>query len=191
LDETADQCIDFLTAGATRMQVLIHDLLTFSRVQSRGEELKPTDSGAALGAALANLRQAVEESGAVVTCDALPTVVADATQLPQVFQNLIGNAIRFRAAEAPRVHVSARAAEGEWVFSVRDNGIGIDPKYHDRVFIMFQRLHGTRDYPGTGIGLAVAKRIVDRHGGRIWFESEPGKGATFSFTLPGRGDLTC
>jgi light-regulated signal transduction histidine kinase (bacteriophytochrome) len=132
----------------------------------------------------ANLGAAIEDAGALVTHEELPTVMMDPTQLGQLLQNLIGNAIKFRGAQPPRVHIVAREQTGEWVFAVRDNGIGIEPEYFGRIFVIFQRLHGRTDYPGTGIGLAVCKRIVERHGGRIWVESEPGNGAVFFFTIP-------
>jgi chemotaxis family two-component system sensor kinase Cph1 len=142
-----------------------------------------------LQAALANLRTTIGESGAVVTYDPLPTITTDGAQLTQVFQNLVGNAIKYRSAEVPQVHASATKNEGgEWIFSVRDNGLGIDPQYFERIFILFQRLHPQNEFEGTGIGLAVSKKIVERLGGRIWVESQPGKGSTFYFSLPERGD---
>jgi light-regulated signal transduction histidine kinase (bacteriophytochrome) len=183
LDEKADKFIGHAVDGAIRMQRLINDLLAYSRISTRGQAPEPMDSHAVLGAALVNLAAAIEESHALVTNDDLPTVRADGSQLALVFQNLIANAIKFHGPEAPRVHVSAAPKDGEWVFSVRDNGIGIDPQYADRLFIIFRRLHTQQEYPGTGIGLAICKRIVERHGGRIWFESELGKGSTFFFTL--------
>jgi PAS domain S-box-containing protein len=176
--------IEFAVDGATRMQRLINDLLTYSRVGTRGKSLEPTDSEKILYLSLNNLKVAVEESGAKVTHDSLPTVMADSSQLEQLFQNLVGNAIKFHGEEVPRVHVSSTQSNGEWVFSVRDNGIGIDSGFKERIFVIFQRLHGKDKYPGTGIGLAVCKKIVERHGGRIWVESEVGKGSTFYFTLP-------
>ena len=182
--EEGAEFIGYAVDGATRMQRLIEDLLTFSRVGTRGKGFEPADCNELLGRAVGNLRMAIEESGAFVGHDELPTVRADASQLTQLFQNLLGNALKFRAG-SPRILVSARKRGSEWVFSVRDNGIGIDPKFRDRIFVIFQRLHGRGEYPGTGIGLAVCKKIVERHGGKIWVESEPGKGATFFFTLPG------
>jgi len=142
------------------------------------------DAGEALRRALINLRAAIEESGAAVTHDPLPVVRGDDSQLAQLFQNLIGNALKFRSASVPRIHVSAREDKDHWEFAVRDNGIGIDPQYFERIFMVFQRLHNKDEYPGTGIGLAICKKVVDRHGGRIWVESEPGKGTAFRFTLP-------
>jgi light-regulated signal transduction histidine kinase (bacteriophytochrome) len=184
LDPDADEFIEFAVDGATRMRRLINDLLTYSRVGTRGNELAPIDSEAVFKQSLSNLRVAIEEKGATVTHEPLPTVMADDMQLGQLFQNLVGNAIKFHQEEAPQVYISAHQSNGEWVFSVRDNGIGIDPKFKESIFVIFQRLHGKDKYPGTGIGLAVCKKIVERHGGRIWVESEVGQGATFYFTLP-------
>jgi PAS domain S-box-containing protein len=191
LDADADEFITYAVDGATRMQALINDLLAYSRVGTRGKPFEPTDCEAVLDQALANLQMAIQDNDAVVTHDPLPTVMADATQLTQLFQNLIGNAIKFRGEQPPRVHISAHRQSAienrksdEWAFSVRDNGIGIDPEYHERIFLIFQRLHTREEYPGTGIGLAVCKKIVERHGGRIWVESQPGKGSTFYFTIP-------
>ena len=188
LDADADEFIGYAVEGAARMQQLILDLLEYSRVGTHGRPLQPTDTTLVCQAALRNLELAITESGATVTCDPLPTVNADAAQLMQVFQNLIGNALKFHGAEPPQVHISAHetceVSAKVWKFAVQDNGIGIAPEYFDRIFIIFQRLH-TRDvYEGTGIGLAVCKRIIERHGGRIWVESAPGQGATFYFTLP-------
>jgi light-regulated signal transduction histidine kinase (bacteriophytochrome) len=168
------------------MSTLIHDLLKYSRVGTTGGDFEPASAAAALERALSNLRSAIDESGAVVTSDSLPQVVADPTQMSQLLQNLVGNAIKFRRREPPRIHVAAVRGDGEWTFSVRDNGIGVPVEHRERIFQVFQRLHTRAEYPGTGIGLAVAKRIVERHGGRIWVESEPGEGSTFSFTLPVR-----
>jgi PAS domain S-box-containing protein len=184
LGADADEFIAYAVDGANRMQVLINDLLAYSRVGTRAKGLEPTDCPAVLDQALANLKMASEQSGAVVTHDPLPTVIADKLQLIQLFQNLIGNAIKFHVEEPPRVHVSAEQKGTEWVFSVRDNGIGIDPQYAERIFVIFQRLHTKEEYPGTGIGLAICKKIVERRGGRIWVESQPGIGSTFYFTIP-------
>ena len=187
LDADANDFINFIVDGATRMQTLINDLLTFSRVGTRGKPFAPAACGEILQVALGNLDAAIADSGANVTHDPLPMVLADPTQLTQLFQNLCGNAIKFRRpAETPRIHVSAARQDGVWQFDVRDNGVGIESKYFDRIFIIFQRLHEREEYPGTGIGLAVCKKIVERHGGRIWVESEPGNGSTFHFTLPDR-----
>jgi light-regulated signal transduction histidine kinase (bacteriophytochrome) len=184
LDEKSKKYVTYTVDGAIRMQALINDLLAYSRVGTRGKPLEPTDSHAVLGEAIRNLAATIQENRAIISNDDLPTVRADASQLVLVFQNLLSNAIKFRGGDLPRVHVSAEDRPGEWVFSVRDNGIGIEPQHANRVFVIFQRLHTREEYPGTGIGLAVCKRIVERHGGNIWFESEPGKGATFLFTLP-------
>ena len=184
LDADADDFIHYAVDGAERMQRLINDLLAYSRVTTRGRAFESTDLNAALGQALVNLQMAIEESGALVANDELPTVAADGIQMVQLFQNLISNAVKFRGQEKPQVYISAWPQEGEWVISVRDNGIGIEPQYHERIFVIFQRLHGREQYPGTGIGLAICKRIVQRHGGRIWVESEPGKGSTFYFAVP-------
>jgi light-regulated signal transduction histidine kinase (bacteriophytochrome) len=185
LDSEAQEFMKFITDGTTRMQQLIHDLLAFSRVQTRGEPFSPVDINNVLEEVKVNLRVAIEETGAVLTTDPLPVITADRTQIIQVFQNLIQNAIKFRKKdETPRVHVTAERNGDEWVFSVRDNGIGIEPQYFEKIFVIFQQLHSKGEYPGTGIGLAIAKRIIERHGGRIWVESEPGRGSTFSFTIP-------
>ncbi len=184
LDADADDFIGFAVDGAHRMQALVNDLLAYSRVETRGKEFSSTEADAALDNAVRNLKVAIEETHAIVSHDPLPTVPADATQLCQIFQNLIGNAVKFHGPERPRIHVSAKQQGGEWCFSVRDNGIGIDPRNSDRIFVIFQRLHAGREYPGTGIGLAITKKIVERHGGRIWVKSEPGQGSTFSFTIP-------
>ena len=188
LDADADEYIAFTVDGAKRMQTLIDDLLAYSRVGTRGEPFMPTSMNSVLSEAIANLEVAIEESHAVVTHDQLPTVLGDESQLIQLFQNLLGNAIKFRGDDAPMIHVGVEETKDGWVFSVRDNGIGIDMKYAERIFTVFQRLHARDDYPGTGIGLAVVKKIVERHGGRIWVESEPAQGSTFYFTLPTRGD---
>jgi PAS domain S-box-containing protein len=185
LDSDADEFIAFAVDGCNRMQGLIQDLLAYSRAGTSERELRKVPSESALRKALTNLRIMIKQSGAVVTHDALPTVRADETQLTQVFQNLVGNAIKYRRAEDPRVHVSAaRNGGNEWTFSVGDNGLGIDPQYFERIFVLFQRLHGRDEFEGTGIGLAICKKIVERQGGRIWVESQPEKGSTFYFALP-------
>jgi signal transduction histidine kinase len=184
LDDKASKFMNYVINGAVRMQQLINDLLTYARVNTQGKTPEPTDSHSVLGEALRNLEGAIQESHAIVTNDDLPTVCVDAGQLLQVFQNLISNAIKFRGEDSPRVHVSARDLGEQWVFSLEDNGIGIESQYKDQVFVIFQRLHSRQEYPGTGIGLAVCKTIVERHGGKIWLESEPGRGSTFFFTVP-------
>jgi PAS domain S-box-containing protein len=184
LDERAKKYIDYAVDGAVRMQRLINDLLAYSRVSTQGKTLEIIDSQVTLDEALFNLSAAVEENLVAVNRSSLPRVRADAAQLAQLFQNLVSNAIKFRGVAAPEVHVSALDLGSDWRFSVQDNGIGIEARYADKVFVIFQRLHTRLEYPGTGIGLAMCKRIVERHGGRIWFESEPGKGSTFYFTLP-------
>lgn len=184
LDNDADEFIAFAVDGAARMQQLINDLLTFSRVGTRGRLMGLSSCEKILAEALMNLQVAIEESKATITHDPLPTVFCDQPQLVQVFQNLLGNSIKFRGQQASKIHISAKRAESEWIFSVCDNGIGLDPKFGERIFEIFQRLHSRTAYPGTGIGLAICKRIVQRHGGRIWVESKPGEGSTFYFTLP-------
>ncbi len=188
LGADADEFIGFAVDGARRMRALINALLTYSRVGTRAKDFKPTDCNIVLDTTLTQLQMAIEESGALVTHERLPTLMADEAQLGQLFQNLISNAIKFRSEAAPRVHVSAELKGHEWVFAVRDNGIGIDPQYLDRIFVIFQRLHGRQEYPGTGIGLALCKKIVERHGGRIWVESQSGIGSNFYFTIPVRGN---
>jgi len=184
-DQDAREFMDFIVDGATRMKQLIEDLLAYSRVGTRGKELVPVQAQAVLDKALVNLRAAIEQSEATVTHGPLPEVNADDTQLVQLLQNLIANAIKFRKKEeAPRIHVGAEDAGDEWRFSVADNGIGIEQQYFDRIFMVFQRLHTQDEYPGTGIGLAICRKVVERHRGRIWVESAHGKGSTFRFTLP-------
>ncbi len=184
LEPDADEFIEFAVDGCNRMMGMIQALLVYSRVGTRGKDFEPVNCEDVFDKALSNLQVAIEEKGAEVTHDPLPTVPGDDTQLLQLFQNLIGNAIKFCDEEQPRVHVSATEHDEDWLFSFSDNGIGIDPQFKERIFVIFQRLHGKGEYKGTGIGLAVCKRIVERHGGRIWVKSEPGKGATFCFTIP-------
>jgi len=184
LDDDDDEFIAYAVDGAKRMQGLITDLLQLSRVGTREKSLEAVDCEVVLDHALANLQASIVECCAQVTHEPLPTVAADSTQLIQLFQNLIGNAIKFRGTETQSIHVSAEPKNGKWLFSVRDNGIGIEPEHSNRIFGIFQRLHGRGEYPGTGIGLAICKKIVESHGGRIWVDSEPRKGATFFFTLP-------
>ncbi|HEX7320630.1 MAG TPA: PAS domain S-box protein [bacterium] len=186
LDAEADEFIDYAVGGANRMQQLINDLLTYSRLGIKGKPFESCDCHSVLGRVIVNLRTAIDENKALITNDDLPAVIADETQMIQLLQNLIGNAIKFRSKESPLIHVSAQKKDNEWIFSVRDNGIGIEPQYKERIFVIFQRLHGKEEYKGTGIGLAVCKKIVERHGGRIWVESELGKGSTFYFTMPER-----
>ncbi|MDO8606090.1 MAG: PAS domain S-box protein [Phaeospirillum sp.] len=188
LDADADEYIGFAVDGARRMHRLIIDLLVYSRVSTHGDSFLPVDMNVPLSLALTNLSGAISESGAQITFDSLPVIEADENQIVSLFQNLLGNAIKYRARDVtPRVHVGVTPeGEGAWTFSVRDNGIGIDPGQFDRIFVIFQRLHQRGEYEGTGIGLAVTKKIVERHGGRIWVDSIPGEGATFRFTLPVR-----
>jgi PAS domain S-box-containing protein len=201
LDKNADDFIGYMVDGAERMQQLIRDLLDYSRVTTRGNPFKPASCDKVMQKALTNLKASIEESKALITADPLPVVTADESQLVHLFQNLIGNAVKYRKKdEPPHIHISAKnisdsavqsairnpqsAIEAGWLFSVQDNGIGIEPQYFDRIFQVFQRLHKREEYPGTGIGLAICKKIVERHGGSIWVKSEPGKGSTFLFTLP-------
>jgi PAS domain S-box-containing protein len=184
LDADADEFIGYAVEGAIRMQHLIEDLLAYSHVCSKARPLEPVDCSSVLKDALANLKVALEQSDAVVTHDPLPTVLADGKQLTQVFQNLIGNAIKYRGTNRPEVHISVEPQKEAWKFSVRDNGIGLDPQFYERIFVIFQRLHTKTEYPGTGIGLAICKKIVERHGGRIWVESQPSLGSVFYFSIP-------
>jgi len=184
LDENADKFLGYAREGALRMQVLIRDLLTFSRVVQAGVPRKNVDCDVALEEALQSLTAAIEESGAVVTHTALPNVWADQTQIAQVFQNLIGNAIKFHNGAPPQCAVSAEKSGCNWLFSVSDNGIGIAPEYAENIFVVFQRLHARTEYPGNGIGLAICKKIIEHYGGTIWVESKVGEGSTFKFTLP-------
>jgi PAS domain S-box-containing protein len=188
LDKDADDFINFAVGGAVRMQDMINGLLLFSRVESRGKPFESVDTEAILKDVLVNLEVAISENKAVVTHDYLPSVMVDPSQLILVFQNLIVNAIKFHGEEAPRIHISAEKKEKEWVFSVKDNGLGIDSQYNDKVFVLFQRLGGDK-YPGIGLGLTVCKRIIERHGGHIWFDSKLGKGVTFYFTVPIKNEV--
>jgi light-regulated signal transduction histidine kinase (bacteriophytochrome) len=183
LDADADEFIGFAVDGANRMQRLIQDLLAYSRVGSGGRVMVGTASDEALENAVVNLGRAIDDSGALVTHDPLPSVMADETQLTQLFQNLVGNAIKYQCSGAPRVHISAVESAGKWLFSVQDNGLGIDPQYHERIFGMFQRLHHRQEFAGTGMGLAICKKIVERHGGCLSVQSELGQGSTFRFAL--------
>jgi PAS domain S-box-containing protein len=184
LDSRADEYIDHIVDGTQRMQTLINDLLAYSRVGHRGEVIQPIDASVALRATLENLSAAIHEYGATITNENLPTVRADATQLIQLFQNLMGNALKFRSERPPQIHIGVTDAGDFWQFSVCDNGIGIEPQYFERIFLVFQRLHTRREYRGTGIGLAICKKIIERYGGRIWVESQAGQGSSFYFTLP-------
>jgi light-regulated signal transduction histidine kinase (bacteriophytochrome) len=184
LDPEAREFISYAVDGATRMKSLIQDLLSFSQAGTAVASFRPVPAGTVLEQALTNLEVALEESAAQVTAGPLPEIVADASLLVQVFQNLIGNAIKFRGSEPPSIHVWAERQESNWVFSIRDNGIGIDPQHSARVFQIFERLHGSDQYPGTGVGLAIAQKIIERHGGSIWFESQVRCGTTFHFSIP-------
>jgi len=184
LDQDADEFISFAVDGANRMQHLINDLLAYSRVGTRGKPLVPTDCNAVFKQARDNLAKAVEETSTVIYQAPLPVVLGDEVQLLQVFQNLIANAIKFRGPDSPQIQVTADRQGTDWVFAIRDNGIGIAPEHQERIFSIFQRLHQRSEYPGTGIGLAICKKVVERHGGRIWVESQPGKGSTFYFSIP-------
>lgn len=187
LDEAAEGYIGNAVEGISRMRTFINDLLEYSRARAGTGEPAPVDLNEILQLSKGNLGAEIEGAGAVVTHDPLPTVMAERGQMVQLFQNLIGNALKFRREEEPpRVHISAEEKAGEWLFSVLDNGIGIAPGDAPRIFEVFHRVHGGGKYPGTGIGLATCKKIVQRHGGRIWVESEPGRGSTFHFTLPSR-----
>ena len=184
LDARADEYIGHAVEAAGRMQALIQALLSYSRVERRNQPIELIDAQECLDAALKNLTVAIRESHATVTADPMPKVHADPTQLTQIFQNLIGNGIKFQGNEEPQIHISAIQLKDVWQFSVRDNGIGIEPQYFERIFQIFQRLHTRREYSGTGIGLALCKKIIERHRGSIWVESRPDEGSTFHFTLP-------
>jgi PAS domain S-box-containing protein len=184
LDGDAREFMAYIVDGASRMKQLIEDLLAYSRVGTKGGEFTLVSAEAAVRRALFNLRAAIEEAGAAVTYDPMPTLPADEVQLGQLLQNLIGNALKFRSNSVPRIHIGVEELGQEWQFEVRDNGIGIEPQYYARIFMVFQRLHNKGEYPGTGIGLAICKKVVERHGGRIWVESRLGEGSSFFFTLP-------
>lgn len=184
LDSDADEFIGFIVEGAMRMQQLIEDLLAFSRLGSRPTQMASVDSAKVVQTARANLEKLANQAGIRFEVGPLPTVWGDSAQLVQLFQALMSNAIKFRRGDQPYIKIAAEQREAEWEFCVTDNGIGIEPQYFQRIFVIFQRLHSKADYPGTGIGLAICKKIVERHGGRIWLESEIGSGSTFYFTLP-------
>src|SRR5262245_4387876 len=184
LDTDADEYIGYVVEGTRRMSQLLQDLLSYARLEAGQDTRAPTDLERVVADTLQILQPAITESGATVTHGRLPTVVADGRQIGQVVQNLLSNALKFRGPEPPRVQLWARRQGAEWIIAVQDNGIGIEPRYAQRIFGMFERLHTRTAYSGSGIGLAICKRIIERHGGRIWVESEPGKGATFFFTLP-------
>jgi PAS domain S-box-containing protein len=188
LDSEADEYIAYAVDGCNRMKALIQDFLTLSRARTNEKALHKISVEKILNEALKNLQTTIQESGATVTHDWLPAITTDGPQLVQVFQNLVGNAIKYRGASIPQVHISGEKSGGnEWIFSVRDNGLGIDPQYFERIFVIFQRLHGPQEFKGTGIGLAICKKIVERLGGRIWVESQPTIGSTFYFALPEPG----
>ena len=184
LEGEAVEFMRYIVDGAARMKQLIEDLLAYSRAGAPARQMQKASVQAALSRALENLKGALADSGGTVSHDPLPSVLGDELQLGQVFQNLIGNALKFRGKDAPRIHVGVKDADTTWEIAVKDNGIGIEPKYFERVFQIFQRLHAMGEYPGTGIGLAICKKVVERHGGRIWVESTPGQGSSFLFTLP-------
>jgi signal transduction histidine kinase len=184
LDENADKYIHYAVEGALRMQTLVKDLLAFSRVGRKQETPRETDCNLVVRNVIANLRSLIQETGARISYEALPVLVADPSELPQLFQNLIGNAIKFRRAEPPEIRITAKKNKKEWLFSVEDNGIGIEPQHAQDVFVIFKRLHTREEYPGSGIGLAICKKIVEHNQGRIWVESQPGLGSRFQFTWP-------
>ncbi len=186
LDKDADEFIFYAVDGASQMQRLINDLLKYSRVGTHGKTLEPTNCNIVITHAISNLSKTIKEADAVINIDHLPTISADYTQLVQLFQNLISNAIKYHGKKQPEILIRATSKGDNWLFSVRDNGIGIDNDYIDKIFVIFQRLHNKSKYPGTGIGLSICKKIVERHGGRIWVESKPGQGSTFYFTIPGK-----
>jgi light-regulated signal transduction histidine kinase (bacteriophytochrome) len=185
-DTDADQLLSYAAESSIRMKALIVALLAYSRISTRGNPFRPTSCEEVLKQTLEQMKPSIEEAGARITHDQLPIVVGDFTQLSQVFQNLVGNAIKFRREEPLRVHVSAVMRDSEWVFSVKDNGIGIEARHLSRIFVIFQRLHKREEYEGTGMGLAIVKKIIERHQGTVWVESEPQEGTTFYFTIPAK-----
>jgi light-regulated signal transduction histidine kinase (bacteriophytochrome) len=184
LGKDADEFIAYIVEGIIRMQAIINDLLAYSRVGTQGKPFQPTDCESVLNQVMVNLKVAIEQSGAIITHDPLPTITADTSQMIQLLQNLISNAIKFRSKELPRIHIRTEKKRNEWFFSVQDNGIGIAPEFFEHLFQIFQRGHPASEYPGTGIGLATCKKIVERHGGKIWAESVESRGSTFYFTIP-------
>ena len=187
LDQDGKEFIAYAVDGATRMKRLINDLLAYSRVGTRGRPFAPTDINVILGQVQTSLQTSIEETGAQVSIERMPTIMADETQMLQLFQNLLANAIKFRKKDQiPQIDIGVKKTVSEWQFTLSDNGIGIDPQFFDRIFVLFQRLHGKEKYSGTGLGLALSKRIVERHGGRIWVESELDQGSCFYFTIPNK-----
>ena len=184
LDSTEDKYIQYAVEGAARMHALLEDLEKFSGIGARRNPFKPQDCNAILAKACSNLKLSIDESGSIIEHDTLPTITGDGLQLVQVFQNLIGNAIKYRSTAHPEIHVGASRQDQGWIISIRDNGIGFDQSFSEKIFIIFQRLHSREEYPGTGMGLAICKKIVKRHGGKIWCESKVGHGSTFFFTIP-------
>jgi len=184
LDDDAKSYIRFAVDGATRMRSLVSDLLDYSRVETQGKALKPTELGDACAEAIENLQGVIEEFDVQISVPPLPTILGDQGQLVRLFQNLIGNAIKYRSEKPPQIQISIEEQDLDWIMIIRDNGIGMEPQYYDRIFVMFQRLHARDQYSGTGIGLAICKRIVDRLRGRIWVESELGKGSQFFVSVP-------
>jgi light-regulated signal transduction histidine kinase (bacteriophytochrome) len=184
LDDQAKKYMDFAIEGGTRSVDLLRDLLDYSRIDNQGRPYVPLDMEAVFCTAVKNLLSQIREDGATITHDSLPTIIADEVQMVQVMQNLPSNAVKFHSVEPPRVHVSCQDLGKSWLFSVEDNGIGVDPRHIDRLFVLFQRLHSSQRYKGTGIGLAICKKVIERHGGRIWFDSRLDHGTTFYFTVP-------
>ncbi len=184
LDDDADDFIEYIVENAKRMKYLIDDLLEYSRVTSWAKEFENINLDKVLESVLSNLSIIIIENNVTVTHDSLPTVFSDKNQIMQVFENLISNAIKFRGEEPPNIDISVQKGEKEWIFAFKDNGIGISPKHQEQIFEVFKRLHTREEYPGTGIGLSIVQKIIERHNGRIWVESELGKGSTFYFTIP-------